>query len=244
MIEKSEKNSLIPPYVSYKALMVFLETLRRGIPSQIDRSLMRNSSGTMQTQLLTALRFLKLIDHQGHPEPKLSQLVNADGEDKSKVLEEIVKAAYPSLFNDFDLTKATSNQFRQKFAEAGSSGESIRKGMYFFLAAAKEANIDVSPYVADPTPKQGDGKPRKVAARPTRAASQTPRSSAKVEKEQLVQTWEQMLLAKFPSFDPAWPDEVKKEWLTTFQQMMKMSNVAPAQTSSDEEELDNQNDDD
>ena len=78
MTDKLERNNLVPPYVSYKALMKFIETLRRGIPSQIDRSLMRNLSGTMQTQMLTALRFLKLIDQQGHPEPILSRLVSAD----------------------------------------------------------------------------------------------------------------------------------------------------------------------
>ncbi len=242
MIDKSEKNSLIPPYVSYKALMVFLETLRRGIPSQIDRSLMRNSSGTMQTQLLTALRFLKLIDQQGHPEPKLSQLVNAEGEDKSKALEEIIKAAYPSLFNDFDLTKATSNQFRQKFVEAGSSGESVRKGIYFFLAAAKEANIEVSPYIADPTPKQGDGKPRKVTVKTARTTRQVSRSSSAAEKEQSTQSWQHTLLTKFPSFDPAWPDEVKKEWFTAFHQMMKMGEAA--HPASNEEDVDDENDGD
>ena len=158
-----------------------------------------------------------------HPEPILSRLVSADGEDKSKVLEDVIRAAYPSLFNDIDLTKATSNQFRQKFVEAGSSGDSIRKGIYFFLAAAKEANISVSPYIAEPTPKTGDSKPRKLVTRsPKSAVLVNSKASQKMEIETSALTWEQMLLAKFPSFDPAWPDEVKKEWFTAFNHMMKI----------------------
>lgn len=236
MTDKLEKNGLVPPYVSYKALMNFVETLRRGIPSQIDRSLMRNLSGSMQTQMLTALRYLKLINQQGHPEPNLSRLVNADGDGKAKVLEDIMRAAYPSLFNDFDLTKATSNQFRQKFVEAGSSGESIRKGIYFFLAAAKEANIDVSPYIAEPAPKQGDSKPRKPVVRPTRTSGQAAfRPAGRVDRNLPSLSWEQLLLAKFPNFDPGWPDEVKKEWFAAFHQMMLMGKTAEAEAANDEE---------
>jgi len=37
----------------------------------------------------------------------------------------------------------------------------------------------------------------------------------------VTQTWQQMLLAKFPNFDPAWPDEVKEKWFTAFNELMQ-----------------------
>jgi hypothetical protein len=30
-----------------------------------------------------------------------------------------------------------------------------------------------------------------------------------------------MLLAKFPSFNPEWPDEVQKRWFDSFEKLMK-----------------------
>jgi hypothetical protein len=35
-------------------------------------------------------------------------------------------------------------------------------------------------------------------------------------------TWEQMLLSKFPSFDPSWPDEVKSKWFDGFHRLMRV----------------------
>jgi hypothetical protein len=32
---------------------------------------------------------------------------------------------------------------------------------------------------------------------------------------------EQLLLSKFPSFDPAWPDEVKTKWFEGFNKLME-----------------------
>jgi hypothetical protein len=40
-------------------------------------------------------------------------------------------------------------------------------------------------------------------------------------KEQLFnESWQQLLLSKFPSFDPAWPDDVKTKWFEGFNQLM------------------------
>jgi hypothetical protein len=34
-------------------------------------------------------------------------------------------------------------------------------------------------------------------------------------------SWNELLLAKFPSFDPAWPDEVKTKWFASFNELMQ-----------------------
>jgi hypothetical protein len=33
--------------------------------------------------------------------------------------------------------------------------------------------------------------------------------------------WPQLLLSKFPTFDPAWPDDVKSKWFNAFDKLMK-----------------------
>jgi len=33
--------------------------------------------------------------------------------------------------------------------------------------------------------------------------------------------WNQLLLSKFPSFDPGWPPEVQAKWFDSFEKLMK-----------------------
>ena len=36
-------------------------------------------------------------------------------------------------------------------------------------------------------------------------------------------SWSQILLSKFPSFNPAWPDDVKIKWFDAFGTLMAMN---------------------
>jgi len=229
----------VPPYVTFKGLMNFVDGLKRGIPGQVDRSLMKTMSGSMQNQVLSALKYLQLIDNNGNIKDFLTRLVNSEGTVRTKVLHDILSASYPFLFNGFDLSKATSNQFRQKFIEAGATGDTVRKCIAFFLSAAKEANIEVSPYIAEIVRQQSETKPRKAvqksAVRNDRTVNRDQGQHEQPIREVASPSWKQMLLAKFPEFDPAWPDEVKKEWFSAFNQMMKMGRSVEVEVASDEE---------
>ncbi len=248
MTDSAAGTKLLPPYVTFISLMNFVDGLKRGIPGQIDRSLMKTMSGSMQTQMMSALKYLHLVDAQGVVQDILTRLVNSEGAERTQVLCELLTSSYPFLFGSFDLSKATSSQFRQKFTEVGASGDSVRKCIAFFLSAAKEANIEVSPYIAETVRQTSETKPRKPAAKPA-ARSQQSSSKSTADPAQSPPannpvSWQQMLLAKFPSFDPAWPDEVKKEWFTAFHQMMKMGGSAPPASFPHEEDVDKENLDD
>lgn len=248
MADSSGSSKLLPPYVTFVSLMNFIDSLKRGIPGQIDRSLMKTMSGSMQTQMMSALKYLHLVDDTGRVKDTLTRLVHSEGAERTNVLQELLRASYPFLFSDFDLSKATSNQFRQKFTEVGASGDSVRKCIGFFLSAAKEANVEVSPYIAETVRQQSETKPRKP---PAKAAAKTQRVANNSEgaidyskKETSQLSWEQMLLAKFPSFDPTWPDDVKKEWFTAFHQMMKIGESSSTHSASDEVDADDEHDSD
>jgi hypothetical protein len=109
------------------------------------------------------------------------------------------------------------------------------------LSAAKEANVEVSPYIAETVRQQSDTKPRKPTTKPPAKGPRPSNNNEGVQehsaKEATQLSWEQMLLAKFPSFDPAWPDEVKKEWFTAFNRMMMIGKPGmPAHQDNEESE--------
>ena len=35
--------------------------------------------------------------------------------------------------------------------------------------------------------------------------------------------WPELLLAKFPDFNPEWPDEVKAKWFDAFEKLMRLA---------------------
>ena len=70
--------NIVPPYVSYRTFRNFLELLKEGLPSRIDRSVWGpRYSGTTGQQLMTALKSLRLITDNGVPTQKLEELVNS-----------------------------------------------------------------------------------------------------------------------------------------------------------------------
>jgi hypothetical protein len=218
--EGNGKVSSIPPYVPFKTLSNFLDGLKSHMPSRIDRSVMTSMSGALQGQLTSALRYLQLVSTNGAPTDRLTKLANAEGPEKQKAWQNLITATYPFLFKGFDLERATSKQLEEQFSATGAGGATIGKCMAFFLAAAKAADIKLSPHV----------KPFKSVTRTTRArrnysnGAQSPANGEfipAVSQPEATVTWEQMLLSKFPSFDPTWPDDVKTKWFAAFDQLMK-----------------------
>jgi len=212
----------VPAYVPYKTFVNFLDGLKISVPSRIDRSVVRSLSGAIQSQLLTSLRYLRLIDDKGIPSDMLTRLVASEGKDREKALAEMLRVSYPFLFQSFDLQRATGRQVEEKFVAAGAGGETVRKCMAFFLAAAKHAGITVSPHIKMPSRARAAGqRTRSPRTEVTENGSiGTPASST----GQTV-SWTQMLLSKFPSFDPGWPDDVKVKWFDAFDKLMKKNQV-------------------
>jgi len=63
-IDKSRRR--LPPYISYRTFDNFIGRLQQQVPSRIDRSYWGETlSGSTGTQLMSALRFLNLVDANG-----------------------------------------------------------------------------------------------------------------------------------------------------------------------------------
>ena len=147
---ESPTKSLAPPYTAFQSVKSLIATTKGHavLPGRFDRTVLGNFSGAVASQLLTGLRFLKLTDDGGIPTPALHRLVAAyDTESWHEELSAVIRQAYAPIFN-LNLEIASPSQFSQHFkATYGGEGETHRKGMTFFLNAALEAKIPVSPYI-------------------------------------------------------------------------------------------------
>ena len=214
-----EMKAAVPPYVPYKTLRNFLESLKVNIPSRIDRSVMPSMSGALQSQLIAALRYLDLISEKGIPTQLLTSLVNSEGTLRQGLLKEMLVNAYPFLFRGFDLGRATTRQVEEQFSHAGAGGETVRKCIAFFMGAAKDAEIALSPHIKPFKGVTRSGARQRRAIAPQNGTTNP--NAAEAQPTESYMTWAQLLLSKFPSFDPTWPDDVKAKWFAAFDQLMQ-----------------------
>lgn len=135
------------PYLPYKTFTGFIESLRQGVPPRIDRSVMHTLAGSIQTNLLSTLRFLNLVQEQGASNERLYQFVKAEGTDRQRLLREMLTEAYTFVWADnFDLSSATGAEFDERFRRV-ATGDTARKAEAFFLAAAKDAEMPISRFI-------------------------------------------------------------------------------------------------
>src|SRR5689334_19894702 len=112
-----DKPLSVPPYVAFPTLTGFIETLSKtALPGQIDRSVMPKMSGVTQSHLLSALRFLKLVNEEGHVSPTLRKLVKAYGTEAWKEeFADVVTTAYLNITEGLDLDAGTQKQLFDTF---------------------------------------------------------------------------------------------------------------------------------
>lgn len=164
MATETKKNES-PPYIAFSTFLSFIKGLAKtGIPSRIDKSLLRNMSGGNQSALLAALKWFNLIDDVGAHGKELAALVAA-GDDVAGVLRELLPAAYKFMADgSIQLDRATGSQVEEKFRAYGLSGSTVVKAMAFFISACKEAQVPLSAHVKLPkVPRSnGSGKAKKL----------------------------------------------------------------------------------
>jgi len=224
MVNDKGRKSL-PPYVSYRTFRNFVDGLQLGIPARIDRSYWgERYSGSTGTQLMTALRFLGLIDGNGIPTTRLRQLASAKGAQRSDILKQIAYTSFDFLSErSLDPQVATYAQLEEAFYNTYQvTSDVARKCIKFFVSLESDAGVSLSPFImkksktirADSvrgkTTKKTGARTNRNAAIPL-AADQIPAQIA----------WYEMVLAKFPTFDPTWADDVKLKWFEAFDALLK-----------------------
>lgn len=230
-----DSHSKLPPYVSFKSFTKLIEGLRAFTPSQLDRSYLLNAAkfnGSTATAVLTACRFLKLVDGLKPAETLTTWLKQNDPESK-KTFEKILRATYAPIF-ELDLETATDQMLRDAFRRAyGADGEVGAKCIVFFIHAAQQADIKLSTLItqrakmAASTAARARGKKRgarmETDENGVTAPSPAPEVAAPPSNDPAQMEWAKfrVLVDKFPRFDPTWPDDLKARWFTAYEVFMK-----------------------
>jgi hypothetical protein len=235
MIKTNGRNALttengrkhLPPYVSYRTFRNFVERLQQRLPSRIDRSYWGETlSGSTGIQLMAALRFLNLIDANGKPTENLKPLVAARGEQRAQVLRGVLSNAFAFVFkSSLELESATYAQLEEVFHNTFHLTDDVsRKCVKFFIAMAVDASIPISPFITRRTRISRSTGGRKTSAKKvvirTNRNSEVPQTGDEIPVQS---SWNSLLLAKFPSFDPAWSDDLKMKWFVAFDELLKRS---------------------
>ena len=170
MTEKKKERQVTAPYATWTALTRFLDEMaEKGVPQQIDRTVMSRMSGANQSAIRVTMSFMGLTDADGVPTMALKALVAKHGQGKEweDALRAVVIAAYEPVIGDLSLKTGTSEQLWKCFKERGNvSGSTHIRAVRFFLAAAKDLGVKHSRYFKAPQPRR---RPQKADVERERA---------------------------------------------------------------------------
>lgn len=227
-MEPTEKKKAVPPYVSYKTLSNFLDRFKQGVPGRVDRGLMASMSGAAQSQVTTALRYLKMISENGIPTDFLKRYVTGQEAERKMALREVLEDSYQFIFDGvFDLGTATFSQLREAFAEnTSATGETLQRCISFFKDAAADADIVVSPYITQkqtrapgPRKRAVSRKEEKTVVRPA-----TPTPLAPAVNSPIMPAQASMLLSglfqRLPKPGTVWSKEDRERWVETLNNVL------------------------
>jgi len=148
MVEQEKKTK--PPYVPYQTFKSFVDGFEQGgVPAIIDRTLMSNYSGTIQSTLTNALHSMGFTKKNGTPTERFLQYVGEDEAERLNILRESAEQAFSVLFDEpNDLSRMTPGQFNDLLRnEYGLSSSTLDKAANFFLALAKDTNLAIGTHL-------------------------------------------------------------------------------------------------
>ncbi len=163
MARKNGERVPLPPYISFKTFLGFIQRMKEmGLPERIDSSILRTYSGSVASNLTTALKYLKLIEDGGQTTAGLQRLVATyDTPHWQSEFREILDAVYKNVIGNLKLEIATPAQLDEKFKALGAGGEVLRKCVLFYLAASQESGAVLSPHILNrPRSKPDAGRNR------------------------------------------------------------------------------------
>lgn len=147
-MEESSGRPFVAPYIAYRTFKDLIKRMEDSEPpARIDKSYLSNYAGGYQSQIMAALRSLGLIGSDGVLDPSFKEMVQNPNQ-RPQILHSILEGHFPEVFQ---LSKnATQAQLEETFSQYGVTGNTRRKAIAFFLSAANEAGISLSPHFRTP----------------------------------------------------------------------------------------------
>lgn len=143
---ETNNNTPTPAYLPYRTLISSLDRLAEGVPPRIDRGIWKNQTGSIQSLIMGAYRFLGLINDQSAPTKRLHDLV-AHRDKPNDLIKAILEEKYAEVIkhNLSTMTEALINEYFEKVF--GVEGDTKRKSITFFLQAAKAVGMPLSTFL-------------------------------------------------------------------------------------------------
>lgn len=136
-----------------------------GVPTKIDQYFLTNMAGGTQNHFRHALRVLGLIDENNRTTDLLRDLVAADEDTRKSMLAGILTERFPEMVQLG--TDASKSDFLEVLAAYGAkSGDSQRKALTFYVAAAEWSGLPISNHVK--SGRAPSSSPRRAAPRRAR----------------------------------------------------------------------------
>lgn len=133
-------------YLSFKTFQSAVQSLRaHGLPGTLDRTAFGSRSGAEQTQILSAFRFLGLVNDANQTQESLRALVKAkeNTPEEKSILAALLKERYANAFA-LDLEAATPAQLDKVIADYGAGGATRDRAVRFFLKACEHCGVKFS----------------------------------------------------------------------------------------------------
>lgn len=126
-----------------------IDGMTEGLPNVIDKSIFVGMAGGVQSHMMAGLKFLGLIDEEGHPTEALSQLTAENEADRKVALAEILKSRYAALIA-IGLERASMKQLLDTLESSYRvSGDTREKAARFFISAAQYAGVPISRHILE-----------------------------------------------------------------------------------------------
>jgi len=159
---------------------------------------------------------------------RLIQLVSARGGQRSDILKQVGYSAFDFLADrSLDPQVATYAQLEEAFYnDYNVAGDVARKCINFFINLESDAGIPLSPFIIKKSRITGAARRKRTSIRERVRTERNMAIAPATHRipDQII--WYEMVLAKFPTFDPTWSDDVKLKWFEAFDSLLRRGLVS------------------
>jgi hypothetical protein len=225
----AEAPKWVPPYISFTTLTGLLDKMKEdgGAPPQIDRSYLQGFSGGYQSQVIAAMKSLGLIDDKGIVTDKLTELVEAaDRKAREPMVAEMLREYFPEPVKLGGI-KATQGQLETAFKVWGIGGDTLRKAIAFYLAAARYSNVPISSNFRVPSVAPSEGRLRKLRGNRGSEGGTSDDKHDDADRFRADQSWQDAIeppilewLKRIPAKGDEWSKQDRTVWNTVLMAML------------------------
>jgi hypothetical protein len=212
-----------PPRIPFRSFKIALSVFKDqdAIPAQFDRSIWSNKLySTNLREILEAFRFLGLMDGASAATPAFAVLVNAyDSPSWPSELRKLLERAFAPLLGGELATLTPGGLLNVVQTIYGTEREDTRRCGNFFIHAAREAAMDIGPFVLANSRSRWTNVGRNTGLR---KSTEPPIDTSGVAREATGPAL-QLLIEKLPRYDASWPDEIKRQWFGAYYELVQQA---------------------